>query len=335
MASGEEILSALSNLGFGSVGGYYYGSWRGYAVTLRRLSTKNFFADFAIRLDKVPSGLRKALAAAVKEKGMKVAGAEAITRTTASFSFAVKNQDVAMTRLTECLDAAGAALWQNGLAPAATCAISGAPNPDSLCLVPRGNLFSYQPVSAAVLRQQSVQTREKVEENQVNGSYGLGAVGAFLGMLVGLIPSLLLLVSTNYISAWLFALVPVCSMIGYKLFKGKMGKASIAIVVVISLLAALLLPYMEMVVYFTREANFPLGQAFGIAMSYMTHPDFLKSVTASLLQILLFMGLGIVIAWGYMSKQTNGSAVQTLDAQLGTLRPNPAFQAQDDSFRPV
>ena len=80
MASGEEILSALSSLGFDNAGGYYYGTWKGYAVTLRKITAKSFFADLAVRLDKIPGGLRRALAAAVKEKGLKLDAAQAQIR---------------------------------------------------------------------------------------------------------------------------------------------------------------------------------------------------------------------------------------------------------------
>ena len=57
----------------------------------------------------------------------------------------------------------------------------------------------YQPVNAAALRQQGTQAREKAEENQTNGSYLLGLIGAILGTLVGLIPNLLTAVYTETI----------------------------------------------------------------------------------------------------------------------------------------
>lgn len=332
MASGEEILSALSSLGFDNTGVYYYGTWKGYAVTLRRITAKSFFADLAVRLDKIPGGLRKALATAVKEKGLKLGGTEAITKTSITFSFSFGKNDDARTRLTERLDVMAAALRENGIPPADTCALSGAANPDSLCLVPRGSLYSFQPVSAAVIRQQSTQTREQVQENEVNGSYALGAIGALLGMLVGLIPNLLTIVFGERIFGVLFALVPICAMFGYKLFKGKMGKASIAIVIVLSLLGVVLIPYLELVIYLVKDAGFTLGQAFDIARLYMSQPEFLGEISGDLLQLLLFMVIGIVIAWRYISSQTNSGAVQNAEAQLATLRPNPAHRTEDNVY---
>ena len=332
MASGEEILSALARLGFDNTGIYYYGVWKEYAVTLRRITAKSFFADLAVRLDKIPTGLRKALAAAVKEKGLKIGGAEAITKTSISFSFSFGKNDEAEARLTERLDTMVAALRENGIAPADTCALSGAADPDSLCLVPRGSLYSFQPVNAALIRQQSTQTREQAQENEVNGSYATGIVGAVLGMLVGLIPNLLTIVFTERIYGLLFALVPICAMFGYKLFKGKMGKASIAIVIVLSLLGVVLIPYLELVYYLVKDSGFPLGQAFDIARLYMTEPEFLGALKGDLLQLLLFMVIGIAFAWRYMSSQTNSSTVQSAEAQLSTLRPNPARRTEEDVY---
>lgn len=333
MANGQEILSAISELGFDNTGLFYYGDWKGYAVTLRRISTRSFFADLAVRFEKVPAGLRKALSRAVKERGLKIGGTEAITKTTVTFSFSFGRNDDAKARLAERLDVMVSALRENGVEPADTCAISGAANPDSLCLVPRGTLYSYQPVNAAVIRQQDTQIREKAEENEVNGSYAQGILGGFLGLLVGLIPNLLTILFAEKIFALLFALVPICAMYGYKLFKGKMGKGSVAIVIVLSLLGVVLIPYLELVIYFVKDSHFPVGQAFDIARLYMTQPEFLSQIGGEMLKLLLFMGLGIMIAWRIVSGQTNSSALQNSEAQLSTLRPNPAYQSSEDVYQ--
>lgn len=333
MATEMDVLSAINQLGFEGLGNLFYGTWNGYAVTLRKISAKTFYLDVAVHMEKVPVGLRKALARATKEKGLRIGGVEMINKRRVTFSLSFKGKDETLPRLQERLDAATAALRENGVAPADTCAVTGAARPDSLCLVNVNGALCFQPVCAAAIREQGAQVREKAAENEANGSYALGILGAALGLLVGLIPSMLLLLSTQYISAWLFALVPICAMFGYKLFKGRMSRGSIVIVIVLSLLGVVLIPYLELVVYFVKDAGFTLGQSFDIARAYMTHPEFLSEISGELLQLLLFMGLGILVAWRFMSNQTNGSAMQNSEAQLATLRPNPAYQPQDDVYR--
>lgn len=334
MATEMDVLSAINQLGLEGLGNLFYGTWKGYAVTLRKISAKTFYLDVAVRMEKVPAGLRRALGRGIKEKGMRLGGIELINKKRVVFSISFKGSDQALPRLQERLDAATSALRENGISPADTCAISGAARPDSLCLVNVNGAPCYQPVCAAVVREQSTQTREQAQENEVNGSYAMGILGAALGMLVGLIPNLLTIVLAERIYGILFALVPICAMFGYKLFKGKMGKASIAIVIVLSLLGVVLIPYLELVFYLVRDSGFTLGQAFDIARLYMTQPEFLGEISGDLLQLLLFMVIGIAIAWRYMSSQTNSSTVQSAEAQLASLRPNPAYQ-EPDAYRQV
>lgn len=332
MATELDVLSAISQLGFESLGNVFFGTWQGYAITLRKLSAKIFYLDAAVRLDKVPKGLRKELARAVKEKGLKIGGTEAITKQRVSFSVSFKGKDEALPRLRERLDAVTAALRDNGVTPAGTCAVSGAARPDSLCLVNIRGALSYQPVNAAAIREQGNRTREKAEANETNGSYLLGIVGAVLGALVGLIPNLLLLLLTETLYSLVFALVPICAMYGYKLFRGKMNNAAIVVVIVVSLIAVPLIPYLEIVVYLVQEYGVTLSQAISAATVAMTDGEFLAEIAGELVQLVMFMALGIWVAWRFMSNQTNSSAVQNSEAQLASLRPNPAHQQMDDAY---
>ena len=193
-------------------------------------------------------------------------------------------------------------------------------------------MLNYQPVNAAALRQQGTQAREKAEENQTNGSYLLGLIGAILGTLVGLIPNLLTAVYTETIYSILFALIPICAMLGYKLLKGKMDTGSIIIVVVLSLISVPLMVVLELAFYFVRD-GFSLGFALSRSVQLLTEPGVLSELGGELVKRVLFMGLGIWVAWRFMSNQTNRSAVQNSEAQLASLRPNPAYQQAEDSMQ--
>ena len=332
MATEMDVLSAISQLGFESLGNTFFGTWNGYAVTLRKLSARTYYVDAAVRLDKATMELRRTLARAVKEKGLKIGGTEGFTKTRISFSVSFGGKDDALPRLRERLDAITAALRDNGVAPADTCAVSGAARPDSLCLIQDRGVLSYQPVNAAAIREQGNQTREKAEANQTNGSYLLGFVGALLGMLVGLIPNVLMLTYNNSIYSLLFALVPICAMMGYKLFRGKMTTGSVVIVVVLSLVAVPLMLYLELVIFIVKDLGTALGAALPLALQYMVQPETLTDLTGDILQMFLFMGLGIWVAWRFISNQTNSSKVQNSQAQLASLRPNPAYQQAEDAY---
>ena len=321
----NELYAALERFGFESEGTVCFGTWKGYAISLRQLTAKTYYVDAAVRLSKVPGGLRRYLNRALKEPGLKLGGAELVRKNviTISVSFA-KAEDLA-ARFAERMDTFTAALRENGVTPADTCAVTGAARPDSLCLVVADGTLCYQPVCAAAIREKDLRTREKVEDNQANGSYALGLVGALLGMLLGVILNVLGIVFTERIYALLFALVPLAAMFGYKLFKGKMSKGSIAIVIILSLLAIPMIPFFEMIFYFVRDYGASAGEALSAAAELMFMPEFLAEISGELLQLVLFMVLGIWIAWRYISGQTNSSQVMDTAAQLATLRPNPAY----------
>ena len=64
-----------------------------------------------------------------------------------------------------------------------------------------------------------------------------------------------------------------------------------------------------------------------------TMESVLSELGGELVKRVLFMGLGIWVAWRFMSNQTNRSAVQNSEAQLASLRPNPAYQQPEDSMQ--
>lgn len=331
MATEMEVLSAISQLGFESLGNFFFGTWNGYAVTLRKISARIYYLDVAVRLPPDRRDLRKALAQRAKAAGLKLGGAEAVGDKRVSFTLGFSNKEASLPLLRERLDAATDALRALGIWPAASCAITGAPQPDSLCLVKVKGLLSYQPVLAAAVRESGAAAQEKAEENELNGSYALGVVGAVLGVLVGLIPNLLTIFFADMIYSLLFALVPICAMFGYKLFRGKMTGASIVIVILLSLLAVPLIPVLELVFYLVKERGFALGQAFSAIDLILRQPDVMGQLGGELVKLLAFMGLGIWVAWRFMSNQTNRSSLQNSEAQLASLRPNPAFSQQADN----
>ena len=335
MATINDAFIALSGLGFETAGKVCFGTWNNYAILLRQGTGKNLFATFAVRLPKVMFDGRKELFREVKENSGNKLKPAGITKTSISFSIPIGKAENLSGFLSTSLKILTEALRNAGVAPADTCAATGADRPDSLCLMTKDNVQSFQPVCAAAIRDKDVMTREKAEENQENGSYLMGFVGTLLGMLVGLIPNLLSIIFASTIWSLLFALVPLCAMFGYKLFKGKMSKGSIVIVIVLCLFGVLLIPLFEITITLIREYGLALSDALGWATTLMLEPDVLSEISGELLQLLLFMALGIFIAWRYMSGSTNSSQVSGTEAQLATLRPNPRYAQDGETEQPV
>lgn len=323
MAKTNELYSALSACGFETSGLFCFGTWRGYAVTLRPWSGRAYYLDVAVRAGKWNAKLYRQISKSLKERKVRNPNAAGVGEKTAIFQLRFRKAEDPCEVLASALNTVTEVLRENGLAPADSCAITGAAQPDSLSLVSVGDHYAFQPVSAAALRAGSDREREKAEDNELNGSYALGLVGALLGMLVGLVPNLLTIVLDETIYAILFALVPICAMFGYKLFRGRMNKASIVITLLMSLLGVPLIEFFELVIYLMRDYAATLGEALAFSAEAFRDPAFLSDAVPDFLQLLLFMGLGVAFASGVIFRQTNSLKLRDDEARLSTLRPNP------------
>jgi hypothetical protein len=324
----NEIFARLTQYYFEPVNqNFCVGTWRNYAIALQRFSGQAYYVYVAVRIQKSDvKPLRKVLKEAVKASGIKKAG---VNRVMPNFIHGFFNFDKSgeLQSFAAYMETLTAALMQNGVAPANTCAVTGAPNPDSLCLVGTPNCFGYQPVCAAAVRQTGYAAQEKAEDNENNGSYLTGLIGAVLGTLVGVAVNVLVMVFLQRIFAMLFALVPICAMFGYKLFKGKTDKVSMVIVIVLSVLAVPLMEFLNLGISLAKEYSVPISQAFEFTTEYFFDSEILKETLPEMGKMLLFMGLGVLIAWTYMRNQLNSTKTQSAQLQLNSMRPNPNCQA--------
>ena len=100
----NEIYAALQPLGFESAGNLCFGTWKGYAVSLRPFTNKVFYADVAVRLPKIPGGLRKTLGRALREPGLKLGGVEMVKKNVIVASLSFAKADDPAKRFAEFLD---------------------------------------------------------------------------------------------------------------------------------------------------------------------------------------------------------------------------------------
>ena len=63
----SEPLSALSGYGFAQNGSVSYGTWKNYAVCVRKYSGRTYYVTVAIRLEKVNVATKKAIKQSLKQ----------------------------------------------------------------------------------------------------------------------------------------------------------------------------------------------------------------------------------------------------------------------------
>ena len=325
MVTAQSLYPALAPYGFESTGNICYGSWRNYAVSVLPAQYSIFQLSFAVRADKQDKTLAKSLRDELRQQLGKNLSTVLNLGNAIQFAYRFDNKSPQEQQFVRAADAIAAALSAHGLNPACTCAVCGGGTPESLCVVK-----TYQPVHAACMRQQVETVREQAQENKENGSYLTGTLGAILGGLVGSILPLVMLIATDTLYALLFALVPLAAMFGYRKFKGKNDKVSIVIVVLVSLLFVAVIDFVYLAYLFQQHFQANFIQGLSLAFQNLGRLDYwfdTSVLIGDILKSFLFMGLGILISWGYLGR-TSSAQVQTAANQLGTLRPNPMF-AQD------
>ena len=205
-------------------------------------------------------------------------------------------------------------LSEQGISAPQVCPVCGQGNCD--CLAYYGG---YRKAHKACVTADLQEKNHSIEKNNKNGSFAGGFVGAVLGALVGVIPTVLLAVFANLISAWLFALIPVASFFGYKLFGGKLeGKLPMIFVILASLLT---LPVLELAQFYAAVMEYwgttlSLGETVLLYLQTMTPED----TVVNLLQPLLFMALGMFISRGVIT-QNNGSLSMQADELAASIAP--------------
>lgn len=180
---------------------------------------------------------------------------------------------------------------------------------------------SYRPVHAACVQNSTSATQYKAQNSIVKGNYLTGLIGAILGAIVGSIPTILLL-AANWIIAVACALIPLGAYYGYKLFRGKMNKAVLAFVLPVSLLMIPVIDYINSAMVLFAEYGEWLSAGLYIEL-LMAYPE---EFAPFMLQLLLFVGIGIFIVWGQISRTSHDVIIDSTFT-AATLRPNGNYQA--------
>lgn len=314
MGKNQAVDQALNQMGFRSQKGRWYGLWQDYPCTVRQ-NAPYCYVDVATRSDKNDKSAAKAMKSKLKERCPKKVHGCVNHGDHISFVMTIDKTNSAEEQLRALFDEIINAMKEQSLTPADTCVVCGKDHPDSLCL-----LESYQPVHSACVRSISETTRADVESNEQQGSYLTGMIGGILGMLVGLIPSLLSILLADRIYAVLFALVPLCAMWGYRKLRGKRSAASIAIIIVLSVIGVVLLEVLVVAISIKQEFGIGLASALHATMNYLFTAEGIGVLLQESLVEFLFMAIGIFLAWRFLN-QTNTGRIAAMDAVDSTLSP--------------
>ena len=210
----------------------------------------------------------------------------------------------------EVLNAVTYAMAQNGVAVREGCAICGLEGCD--CVVPSGEF--YVPAHYKCIEDKAVAVKTKTETDLATGSYVSGLVGAVLGALVGILPTLFTIYFMDVYYAAACMLVPLAAYYGYKILKGKMTGATKWIVTGVSILQ---IPVIyTLITYFSllnEGYRVTLLEVASFVLQYMaTNPG---SIFGDMLTMIIFFIIGIASVFGMISR----TGTQEYEEQAGQL----------------
>ena len=145
--------------------------------------------------------------------------------------------------------------------------------------------------------------REAVQQQSHSGNnYWMGLLGAVLGTLVGLIPWVLL-ARAGYFASIAGFLIGLCAKKGYELFRGKLGRPKLVVLIVCSVLGVVLAQYVDVLIELIIGLD---GYFFSFGEMIVLTAQFILTVPEVLTPFLINLVLGLVFAlaglWGVFAQ---------------------------------
>ena len=325
----NEVFSGLGS-SFKVVKNAAYGEVSGYPVIVRGNGSKKAFTVYITTAEAVKGKLLKAVSQKAKEDKVRLSA----ERRAVLFKVNLKNGE-GMEKVMASVNVATTALRENGINPPRNCAVCSRGGADAYVHRVEGVVI-YDAVHRECMHKMQTEAAVTAEENP--GSYAMGALGAFLGAIVGMIPAFVGLYVFDVLSALLFAVIPIATYYGYKKLKGKMDKAAPAFAVLFSLIGmGLLLLVLDVCINLEYGAG--IGDAIYTTVQYTFvkfSADYWTWIRPFLFKVLLCYILGLFCSVGIIGK-TNKTKVTMLSSTMETLRPIGNAEAENyalytDSF---
>ena len=126
-------------------------------------------------------------------------------------------------------------------------------------------------------------------------SYIGGTFGAIIGMLVGILPSILTLLFLDSIYALLLTLVPMAILFGYKKLKGKTGYYSLILNIVLSFGSVIIMYYLAAILLNLNYTGFQLSTVIRIVNSVFFSSGNLTELLMSSFPEFIFIAIGLFL----------------------------------------
>ncbi|MBO6158551.1 MAG: hypothetical protein J6P72_04710 [Firmicutes bacterium] len=321
----EEFLQTARNQRMTVVGEMAFGEIAGYPFTLRPTvisqQVRSCAAYFVVE-GRMPNPVFKELRKSLKPYGaLSYMGSD---RSRISFTCAGAQSDL-WSRLYAGLSYLSQSFQANGIGIPQVCPICKQPGCNALAYI-----NGYVPVHSSCLQNQAYSQIASAESNNRNGNYALGILGALLGALVGSIPTILLMFLLSRISAWLYALIPLGSYYGYKLFGGRMDKKVVLPVVIV--FSVLMVFFTELVVgYLSIVKEYSMWLGIGEYLSLYFEVMTVGDIVGDIALPLIFTAIGLFISWDQIRRGNTDFEVSA-DLTLQTLTiKNPQIAGQTPS----
>ena len=203
-------------------------------------------------------------------------------------------------------------LMESGASTAQFCNECGAPiHDDGVWMLRDGLVASHVHKACSEKVQNELYAENTQRQEEDNGSYGYGIVGAVIGALIGSLVWALVLMA-GYVAGIVGLVIGFLANKGYNLMKGKQGKAKITILVVAVIIGVVVGTIGGTCLQVVDAMN-----EYGIEMEYFA--EYLQiiledsavqgEIVTNTLIGLLFAGLGV---WGLLSQEKKKIVGQTI-----------------------
>lgn len=308
----QDFQDFFAQKGFKLFGNMAFGVESGYPLSVELLQSGLVIAKFGVEIE-FPKETNKKWKKQFKTKGRIGCAADVVTVT-----IPFRRNRFAQG-YEEMISKIMPLFQEDHIRPLSKCTICGQGDCDSLVAI-----GSYTPIHKRCLDHMAENQVQKAELSEKNGNYFTGLIGAILGMLVGIIPTLLTVIFNDTIYAVLFAIIPLCIYQGYKLCKGKMNRVVIVISIILSIISVYMMTILLAAYQLVAMNGIPLGMAFTALAEVLVSLDIWIEITVESYMYFIFVAIGIYIAWNKISR-TKDTEIKDVENLKGTVARHPAY----------
>ena len=173
-------------------------------------------------------------------------------------------------------------------------------------------------------QQEIITDVELIESKKYN--FFTGTLGAFLGLFLGILPSIVTIVAMETIYSILIMIVPFAIFMVYKYFNGKPGIYALILNVALSFVAVILMRYISVIDEVYSTFGVDIATTFELTNSvFLSLEGIIDVIETSVLEF-IFMGLGILVNWKMIATTHNKIIINERN-RISTIIPINMFES--------